>query len=93
MGHITSSKFFPLGRITATKRIADFLTKEELHHCLARHTRCDWGDICEESWELNDAAVSRGARLLSVYMIRGQKIWVITEHDRSATTILFPEEY
>jgi hypothetical protein len=61
---------------------------------LQRHQRGDWGEICEEDRKENELALDGGFRLMSVYQTRlGTKIWVITEADRSATTILLPEEY
>jgi len=61
---------------------------------LARHLRGDWGDLCPEDWDANERALQYGGRLFSAYQEEGlPKIWIITEADRSATTILFPEEY
>lgn len=62
---------------------------------LARHARGDWGDLCEEDKGANDTAYRCGeGRILSSYKTKtGEKIWIITEADRSATTILLPEEY
>jgi len=61
---------------------------------LARHVLGDWGEVCEEDRRLNNIAVDAGDRLLSAYRTNdGTKLWVITEADRSATTILLPEEY
>ena len=61
---------------------------------LRRHARGDWGDLEEEDREANDGALASGERLLSAYSADdGTKFWVITEWDRSATTVLFPEEY
>lgn len=60
---------------------------------LDRHQHGDWGDLCPEDAKLNDEALACGDRLLSSYMVAGQKVWVITEADRSATTLLLPEEY
>jgi len=62
---------------------------------LARHSQGDWGDLCDEDIELNNQALKDGARLFSVYEIEpeGFKVWVITEWDRSATTLLLPREY
>ncbi len=61
---------------------------------LLRHMHGDWGDLDDEDKQRNDQAVRRGTRLLSAYHLKdGTKIWVITEADRSATTILLPEEY
>lgn len=67
--------------------------------CLRRHTNNDWGEMDEEDKEANNQALSQGTRLLSSYTDdRFPKngvatIWIITEADRSATTILFPNEY
>lgn len=61
---------------------------------IIRHFDGDWGDVCREDWEANDLALVEGTRLLSAYTLStGVKIWVITEADRSATTILLPSEY
>ena|ERR1700722_18226282 len=61
---------------------------------LYRHQTGDWGDLGEEDQESNDRAVSEGERIFSAYHTdRGVKIWVITEWDRSITTILLPWEY
>ena len=58
-----------------------------------RHVRGDWGDLCREDAEENDLSVREGFRILSAYTLGRNKVWVITEADRSATTILLPEEY
>jgi len=59
---------------------------------LKKYRAGDWGDLCDEDKRLNDEAIDSGSRILAAY--EGMyKIWVITEHDRSATTILFPDEY
>jgi hypothetical protein len=61
---------------------------------ISRHVRCDWGEVDSEDWKLNDEAVREGSRVLSVYRtLKGEKLWVITEADRSSTCILLPEEY
>ncbi len=61
---------------------------------LARHAVGDWGDITEEDRRENERAVAAGCRLLSAYTLRdGTRIWIITEADRSSTTILLPGEY
>jgi hypothetical protein len=61
---------------------------------LLRHESGDWGDVCPEDWEENELSMREGFRLLSSYhLATGTKIWVITEWDRSVTTILLPEEY
>jgi hypothetical protein len=61
---------------------------------LARHEVGDWGEIAAEDWQENERSVREGFRILSAYKLTtGVKVWVITEADRSATTILLPEEY
>ncbi|MCF6278380.1 MAG: hypothetical protein L3J16_06500 [Anaerolineales bacterium] len=58
------------------------------------HASGDWGDVCEEDAHTNDRAVEHGHRVLSSYTApNGEKFWIITEHDRSVTTILLPNEY
>ena len=61
---------------------------------LSRHVTGDWGTVGDEDKKLNDAAVKDGTRILSAYQTSaGEKLWVITEADRSSTTILLPDEY
>ena len=84
---------FPYGRIAATRRVIDELDGRTISRLLTRHRHCDWGDICEKDWKLNDHAVKNGERLLSAYLVAGEKVFIITEWDRSATTILFADEY
>ena len=65
---------------------------------LARHVVGDWGLVCAEDWEANNAARRDGDRLLSAYSLdpgrfEGPRVWIITEADRSATTLLLPTEY
>jgi len=90
---------FPLGQVVATcgvvqemdtnLRFAGFVARS-----LERHAAGDWGDLCEEDRQENERALREGDRLFSAYQEEGlRKIWIITEWDRSATTILFPEEY
>jgi len=65
-------------------------------NCLFRHTSGDWGDLCEDDKSLNDAGVSaeHPDRLMSAYEHpEHPKVWIITEWDRSVTTVLFPAEY
>jgi len=69
------------------------VSSDELLASLARHARCDWGELSEEDRKENDFAVSRRLRILSAYRAGGVKYWIITEADRSATTILLPDEY
>lgn len=61
---------------------------------LAQHQQGNWGQLDEEDKALNDAALASGEdRILSAYTIDGKKVWIITEWDRSVTTVLFPDEY
>jgi hypothetical protein len=62
---------------------------------LRRHMSCDWGDeLSEDDVRENELSLREGFRLLSAYQTgKGQKLWIITEADRSATTILLPSEY
>lgn len=62
--------------------------------CIHRHLMGDWGDLCEEDITENQIALEDEGRILSAYSYRdGTRIWIITEWDRSATTVLFPDEY
>ena len=93
---IFKPKTFPLGQIVATpgalKAIRD--TGRFAIDYLSRHARGDWGDIDPADWNANDEALIDGTRILSAYnLTSGVVIWVISESDRSATTILLPEEY
>ncbi|SCZ40025.1 MULTISPECIES: hypothetical protein [unclassified Pseudomonas] len=70
-----------------TKRLDPF-------HYFGRHILGDWGDICDEDRQLNEDALQSGYRLMSAYDVEpGLRLWVITEADRTVTTILLPEEY
>ena len=89
---------FPLGRIVITPGALAALKKRGLEAMiptiLGRHELGDWGDVNDEDREANDVAVNEGERLLSAYNIRDDfRVWVITEWDRSVTTILLPEDY
>lgn len=60
---------------------------------LDRHLAGDWGDVCAEDNHANELALREGSRLLSAYRLGDVAIWIITEADRSATTLLLPSEY
>jgi len=96
-GRMTAAKRpFPLGQTVATPGALAALEKdgEQPATFLDRHVRNDWGNVCHDDWKANDEALELGERVLSSYMLKdGTKIWIITEADRSATTILLPEEY
>jgi hypothetical protein len=87
---------FPLGRVTATPGALRALEKAEQlpAEFLDRHVNGDWGDVPEEDKQENAFSVEHGFRILSAYTTSaGEKIWIITEADRSYTTTLLPSEY
>jgi len=89
---------FGMGRTLMTQGIQKMIDDEHMSYmalsiCLQRHSDGDWGDVCEEDKEANNRALKYGYRLLSSYHIDDTKIWIITEADRSVTTVLLPSEY
>ena len=84
---------FPLGRLVITTPAREALSNDAVLSALGRHAGGDWGDLCEEDREMNERALLHGDRLFSVYRHRETRFYVITEWDRSATTILLPEDY
>lgn len=91
---IQTSGCFPPGRLVATPGVLESVPREELLNAYSRHLCCDWGDLCSQDKQMNDWAVKNGARLLSAYQSSGGvRFWIITEADRSCTTLLLPEEY
>jgi hypothetical protein len=85
----------PLGRIVATPGALKVLTEaeEDLLRYLTRHSSGDWGDLDAHDRRENERSLRHGWRILSSYPVGGETIWIITEADRSVTTILLPEEY
>jgi hypothetical protein len=91
-----TKQLFPLGRTVATPRALDALEEagQRPAEFLGRHQAGDWGELGAEDKKENDFSVANGFRILSAYRTRaGARIWLITEWDRSATTILLPSEY
>lgn len=85
---------FRLGRLVATSNALRFLNQEDISTAIWRHQSGDWGELDSDDLEANERALICGARLLSAYFgSNGVKFWVITEADRSVTTILLPEDY
>lgn len=84
---------FPLGQVVATPGALDSVSQAEVTELLGRHAQGDWGDVDDEDWEANDRAVREGTRIFSAYNVDGERIWIITEADRSSTCVLLPEEY
>jgi hypothetical protein len=87
---------FPLGQLLATPGAlqAAHEAGDNLLRYILRHAAGDWGDLSAADIKANGEALKEGTRLLSAYHLKdGTKIWIITEWDRSATTVVLPEEY
>lgn len=86
---------FNLGQVVATPGALQLLQDHGLapFAFLTRHAAGDWGDVPAEDATANDAALINGDRLLSAYPVGDGRIWLLTEWDRSVTTILLPREY
>jgi hypothetical protein len=86
---------FPLGRVVATPGALKMLEEagENPLRYLARHASGDWGEVDAHAYRENEQSLKHGWRLLSSYLVGEGCIWIITEADRSVTTILLPEEY
>ena len=87
---------FSLGQVVATPGALESFTAvgETPLPYLSRHAAGDWGDLDEDDKRMNDLAAKLDERILSAYMLTdGTRIWIITEADRSSTTLLLPEEY
>ena len=85
---------FPLGRLVATPGALAQVSPHDINTALARHLEGDWGELGEEDRSANDRALIEGSRLVSAYhATNGIKFWIITEHDRSISTVLLPEDY
>lgn len=90
-----SRPLFSLGRIVATPGVTTLFEEHDINpfDYLGRHQCGDWDCVPPEDWKSNDEALVHGGRVLSAYMVKGTKVWIITEWDRSATTLLLPSEY
>jgi hypothetical protein len=86
---------FPLGQTLATPGAIVFLASHSLtpSSFISLHVRGDWGDLEEEDKTRNQEALTEGSRIFSAYNVGDGKVWIITEADRSSTTVLLPEEY
>ncbi len=90
-----------MGRTVMTRGVSDLAEQDTtgkfragLVDLLRRHSNGDWGDLSPDDRKANEEALKTGARVFSVYNLQsGVKLWVITEADRSSTTILLPDEY
>ena len=89
-------QLFPLGHIVATPGALEALEQagQSAHELLTKHAHGDWGEVDEDDKRENELSLRAGFRLLSAYRTRlGERLWVITEADRSVTTCLLPKEY
>lgn len=95
MQDLSEERRFALGRVLATPGAVDFMVSEgvDWRALLRRHVGGDWGDVGEFDAGQNEVALVRGERVLSAYEHPGGRVWIITEADRSATTLLLPDEY
>lgn len=90
---------FTLGRTVGTPAaiaIVDDVCEVDMGTLMLRHQRGEWGELCDEDREVQLKSLREGAqpeRIMSVHRVNGVKLWIITEWDRSATTLLLPEEY
>ena len=90
---MTRAARFTLGQVAITANASLRLSTEEVLTALARHASGDWGDLCPEDARANTHALDQGGRLFSAYGHGATRFWVITEADRSVTTVLLPEDY
>jgi len=85
---------FRLGKIVSTPNALNQLTQDDILLAIQRHQAGDWGNVGAHDRAANDQALVEGTRILSAYQAaNGTKFWLITEADRSATTVLLPEDY
>ena len=89
----TSKSKFALGQVVITANATKHLDTLAVNEALRRHAAGDWGDTCPEDAGENELSLNEGFRLLSAYGTGERKFWIITEDDRSVTTILMPEDY
>lgn len=90
----TGAPKFPLGGIVGTSNALSRLTGEDIQKALSRHVVGDWGDLDQHDMNENELGLRHGLRLFSAYRDqKGTRFWIITEADRSVTTILLPEDY
>lgn len=86
-------KKFKLGQVLATRKIVETVKQSDILELVFRHSIGDWGDLHKEDIEANEIALEKGYRILSSYKINSKKIYIITEADRSYTTVTYSDEY
>jgi hypothetical protein len=84
---------FPLGQVVATANAVSQIAASEIAGALRRHASGDWGDLDPQDVRENERALKHGSRILSAYGSGRERFWIITEADRSVTTILLPQDY
>ena len=85
---------FLLGRIVVTPNARQSITQDDILVGIQRHQAGDWGNLTDDNRTANDHALAQGGRIVSAYnAMNGTRFWLITEADRSTTTILLPEDY
>ena len=89
----TTVQKFALGRLYTTPGVQERIPNVTVAQSLVRHLAGDWGDLDAEDVAENETSLKHGFRLLSAYHAEGVKFWIITEADRSVTTVLLPNEY
>lgn len=89
-----SNPTFSLGSLYVTRAALEILSTSDVAEALTRHALGDWGEVCADDARLNVEATRDGSRILSAYRsVTGERFWVVTEADRSATTVLLPSDY
>ncbi|MGA7124041.1 MAG: hypothetical protein WBY94_28320 [Polyangiaceae bacterium] len=101
----TAAPAFPIGDVYVTSGAAERFPSAQIAACLNRHIRCDWGNVSADDAKLNtDCAKAGAGQLHSAYALDAdldlaagrpvrRTLWVITDHDRTGTTVLLPDEY
>ncbi|HLJ92765.1 MAG TPA: hypothetical protein VKU02_06165 [Gemmataceae bacterium] len=85
---------FPLGQIVITRNALETIPPDDVLQAVIRHAKGDWGELCDEDRQENERSLQRGGRIfLAYHAANGTKFWIITEADRSVTTVLLPEDY
>lgn len=89
---------FELGRIFISSGVHAGVedkeyTMDDIMKLITKHAHGDWGDLSEDDKKINELAIENGDRILSSHNLKGEKVWIITEADRSQTTVLYPDEY
>nr|WP_314370876.1 hypothetical protein [uncultured Acinetobacter sp.] len=92
---MSKKPLFKLGQVVATVNVLTFANQHQIDllGLLQRHHTGDWGNLCSEDKDSNEEALIMGGRIFSSYQYEADKIWIITEADRSVTTILLPIDY